>query len=56
MTNKDITIENLKKRKKELKEDMLYNIETESKREELFEINDTLKKLGVDENDNNITN
>ena len=51
MTNKDITIKNLKDRQKEINEEIEYN-NTQSLSEELYEIKDTLKKLGVNENDN----
>ena len=51
MTNKDITIKNLKDRKKEINEEIEYK-NTQSLSEELYEIKDTLKKLGVNENDN----
>ena len=51
MTNKDITIKNLKDRKKEINEEIEYK-NTQSLSEELYEIEDTLKKLGVNENDN----
>ena len=50
MTNKDITIKNLKDRKKEINEEIEYK-NTQSLSEELYEIEDTLKKLGVNEND-----
>ena len=51
MTNKDITIKNLKDRKKEINEEIEYK-NTQSLSEELYEIEDTLKKLGVNENNN----
>ncbi len=51
MTNKDITIKNLKDRKKEINEEIEYK-NTQSLSDELYEIKDTLKKLGVNENDN----
>ena len=51
MTNKDITIKNLKDRKKEINEEIEYK-NTQSLSEELYEIEDTLKKLGLNENDN----
>ena len=51
MTNKDITIKNLQDRKKEINEEIEYK-NTQSLSEELYEIKDTLKKLGVNENDN----
>ena len=50
MTNKDITIKNLKDRKKEINEEIEYK-NTQTLSEELYEIEDTLKKLGVNEND-----
>lgn len=50
MTNKDITIKNLKDREKEINEELEYK-NTQSLSEELYEIKDTLKKLGVNEND-----
>ncbi len=49
MTNKDITIKNLKDRKEELNEELEFK-NTQSLSEELYEIEDTLKKLGVNEN------
>ena len=51
MTNKDITIKNLKDRQKEINEEIEYK-NTRSLSEELYEIEDTLKKLGVNENNN----
>ena len=51
MTNKDITIKNLQDRKKEINEEIEYK-NTQTLSEELYEIEDTLKKLGVNENDN----
>ena len=51
MTNKDITIKNLKDRQKDINEEIEYN-NARSLSEELYEIKDTLKKLGVNENDN----
>ena len=51
MTNKDITIKNLKDRQKEINEEIEYK-NTQSLSEELYEIEDTLKKLGVNENNN----
>ena len=45
MTN-NITITNLKKRKEEIKEELEFK-DTPSLNEELYEINDTLKKLGA---------
>ena len=49
MTNKDITIKNLKDRQREINEEIEYK-NTQSLSEELYEIEDTLKKLGVNEN------
>ena len=49
MTNKDITIKNLKDRKEEINEELEFK-NTQSLSEELYEIEDTLKKLGVNEN------
>ena len=51
MTNKDITIKNLKTREAEINEEIEYK-NTETLSEELYEIKDTLKKLGVNESDN----
>ena len=50
MTNKDITIKNLKDRKDEINEELEFK-NVQSLSEELYEIEDTLKKLGVNEND-----
>ena len=49
MTNKDITIKNLKDRKEEINEELEYK-NLQSLEDELYEIEDTLKKLGVNEN------
>ena len=49
MTNKDITIKNLKNRKEEINEELEYK-NVQSLEDELYEIEDTLKKLGVNEN------
>ena len=49
MTNKDITIKNLKDRKEEINEELEYK-NVQSLSDELYEIEDTLKKLGVNEN------
>ncbi len=46
-----ITIKNLKDRQKEINEEIEYK-NTQSLSEELYEIEDTLKKLGVNENSN----
>ena len=53
MTDKDITIKNLKDRKEEINEELEFK-NTQSLSEELYEIEDTLKKLGV--NESNINN
>ena len=53
MTDKGITIKNLKDRKEEINEELEFK-NTQSLSEELYEIEDTLKKLGV--NENNISN
>jgi excinuclease UvrABC nuclease subunit len=49
MTNKDITIKNLKDRKEEINEELEFK-NVQSLEDELYEIEDTLKKLGVNEN------
>ena len=49
MTDKDIAIKNLKDRKEEINEELEFK-NTQSLSEELYEIEDTLKKLGVNEN------
>tara|TARA_R110002153_G_scaffold5873_4_gene27023 strand:+ start:1501 stop:1668 length:168 start_codon:yes stop_codon:yes gene_type:complete len=49
MTNKDITIKNLRDRKEEINEEIEFK-NTQSLSDELYEIEDTLKKLGVNEN------
>ena len=50
MSDKEITIKNLKDRKEEINEELeIKNIQ--SLEDELYEIEDTLKKLGVNEND-----
>jgi len=53
MSDKELTIKNLKERKLELKEELEYK-SVQSLEDELYEIDDTLKKLGVNEN-NTIT-
>ena len=53
MTDKEWTITNLKKRKKEINEELEFN-NIQALSDELYEIDDTLKKLGVNEN-NTIT-
>jgi len=50
MSDKELTIKNLKSRKKEIEDELTYK-NNESLNEELFEIDDTLKKL-----DNNRSN
>ena len=50
MSDKDVVIKNLKDRKEEINEELeIKNIQ--SLEDELYEIEDTLKKLGVNEND-----
>ena len=49
MTNKDITIKNLKDGKEEINEELEFK-NVQSLEDELYEIEDTLKKLGVNEN------
>jgi hypothetical protein len=49
MSDKEITIKNLQSRKKEINEEIEYK-NTQSLSDELYEIEDTLKKLGVNEN------
>ena len=49
MTDKDITIKNLKDRKDEINEELEFK-NVQSLEDELYEIEDTLKKLGVNEN------
>ena len=48
VSNKDITIKNLKERIQEIKVELEFK-ETQSLNDELYEINDTLKKLGENE-------
>ena len=48
MTDKEWTITNLKKRKKEINEELEFN-NIQALSDELYEIDDTLKKLGVNE-------
>ena len=50
MSDKELTIKNLQSRKKEIKEELEYK-ETESLNEELYEINDSLKKLEPNRSD-----
>jgi hypothetical protein len=49
MSDKEITIKNLKNRKDEINEELEYK-NVQSLEDELYEIEDTLKKLGVNEN------
>ena len=49
MNDKEITIKNLKDRKEEINEELEYK-NLQSLEDELYEIEDTLKKLGVNEN------
>ena len=50
MSDKEVVIKNLKDRKEEINEELeIKNIQ--SLEDELYEIEDTLKKLGVNEND-----
>ena len=53
MTDKQYTINSLKERKVELEEELQFK-SNNSLNDELYEINDTLKKLGENE-ENNIT-
>jgi len=53
MTDKQYTINGLKERKLELEEELQFK-NNNSLTDELYEINDTLKKLGENE-ENNIT-
>jgi len=49
MSDKDVVIKNLKDRKEEINEELeIKNVQ--SLEDELYEIEDTLKKLGVNEN------
>ena len=50
MSDKDVVIKNLKDRKEEINEELEYK-NVQSLEDELYEIEDTLKKLGVNEND-----
>ena len=43
------TIQNLKKRKDEIKDEMEFSGETNTLNDELYEINDTLTKLGAND-------
>ena len=50
MSDKEVVIKNLKDRKVEINEELeIKNVQ--SLEDELYEIEDTLKKLGVNEND-----
>ena len=49
MSDKELTIKNLKERKEEINEELEYK-NVQSLADELYEIEDTLKKLGVNEN------
>jgi len=48
MSDKDITIKNLQCRKEEINEELEFK-NVQSLEDELYEIEDTLKKLGVNE-------
>ena len=50
MSDKEVVIKNLKDRKEEINEELEYK-NLQSLEDELYEIEDTLKKLGVNEND-----
>ena len=49
MSDKELTIKSLKERKEEINEELGYK-NVQSLSDELYEIVDTLKKLGVNEN------
>ena len=49
MSDKELTIKSLKERKEEINEELEYK-NVRSLSDELYEIEDTLKKLGVNEN------
>jgi len=55
MTDKQYTINSLKERKVELEEELKFK-SSNSLNDELYEINDTLKKLGENEENNIIIN
>ena len=55
MTDKQYTINSLKERKVELEEELQFK-SSNSLNDELYEINDTLKKLGENEENNIIIN
>ena len=50
MSDKEVVIKNLKNRKEEINEELEFK-NIQSLEDELYEIEDTLKKLGVNEND-----
>jgi len=50
MSDKEVVIKNLKDRKEEINEELEFK-NIQSLEDELYEIEDTLKKLGVNEND-----
>ena len=50
MSDKEVVIKNLKDRKEEINEQLEFK-NVQSLEDELYEIEDTLKKLGVNEND-----
>jgi len=50
MSDKEVVIKNLKDRKEEINAELEYK-NVQSLEDELYEIEDTLKKLGVNEND-----
>ena len=54
MNDKELTIKTLKERKIELKEELEFK-SNQSLYDELYEIDDTLKKLGVNEKNSNIS-
>jgi len=49
MSDKEVVIKNLKDRKEEINEELEFK-NIQSLEDELYEIEDTLKKLGVNEN------
>ena len=51
MKDKEVVIKNLKERKEEINEELEFK-NVQSLSDELYEIEDTLKKLGVNENNN----
>ena len=50
MSDKEVVIKNLKDRKEEINEELEFK-NIQSLEDELYEIEDTLKTLGVNEND-----